>query len=115
MKCPICEQSAQVNYAVNNPFTKKVECPHCGTYYIEPGVALSLENLKLRYNHDERAKKIENEMKRVIKANKIVIFVNDFEKPTMELDEAIYLEMKDICDMVQVFYEDNSRGSDYGD
>ena len=80
MKCAICEQNAQVSYEAKNPFTKKVVCPHCGTYYIEPPFAQALENLRARYNRDERVERILGEMKRVIKESELVAFIYDFEK-----------------------------------
>ena len=50
-----------------------------------------------------------------VRKNKKVIFIGDFETNTFEKDGYIILEITDITDPLQIFVEDKSRGSDYGD
>ena len=50
-----------------------------------------------------------------MRRNKKVIFIGDFETNTFEKDGYIILEITDITDPLQIFVEDKSRGSDYGD
>lgn len=54
-------------------------------------------------------------MKRIVKANHKVVFTGDYEAPLSHVEDAVYLEIFDITDRLQLFVEDKSRGSDYGD
>ena len=54
-------------------------------------------------------------MERVVRKNKLVVFTGEFEAPFTKIEGAIYLEIFDITDKLQIFVEDKSRGSDYGD
>ena len=51
----------------------------------------------------------------VVKKNKKVVFVGNFEYPQTEVEGFIFLEVTDITDPLKIFVEDKSRGSDYGD
>ena len=54
-------------------------------------------------------------MEEVVKKNKRVVFTAEYENPQTEVDGYIFLEITDITDPLQIFVEDKSRGSDYGD
>jgi hypothetical protein len=54
-------------------------------------------------------------MERLVKKNKLVVFVGDEENEITEVEGAIYLTIQDVCNPIKVYMEDKSRGSDYGD
>ena len=54
-------------------------------------------------------------MERLVKQSKKVIFTHDYEFPLIKRDDFIYLEITDVTDPLQIYVEDKSRGSDYGD
>ena len=43
-----------------------------------------------------------------------VVFVNDFEEPIMDIDEAIYLEIQDLTNELRIFFDD-CNCNEYGD
>ena len=51
----------------------------------------------------------------LFKKNEKVVFVGNFEYPQTEVEGYIFLEVTDVTDPLQIFVEDKSRGSDYGD
>ena len=54
-------------------------------------------------------------MDRQISRNKNIAFVYDFENPFLDYKDAVLREFTDVTDACKIFYEDKSRGSDYGD
>ena len=54
-------------------------------------------------------------MEELVKKNKKIVFTGNFENPLTEIDNYIFLEITDVTDHLQIFAEDKSRGSDYGD
>ena len=56
-----------------------------------------------------------DQIDKVVTSNKVVALVYDFENPFLDYKEAILREFVDITDACKIFYEDKSRGSDYGD
>ena len=82
-------------------------------FYIEPGFYTQLKGLRERYP-DEYSKVIK-QMEKVCKTNKKVVFCVDFENPFLDLEGYIYHEITDVTDPIKVYFEDKSRGSDYGD
>ena len=83
------------------------------TFFIEPAFYTQLTFLK--NIHEDRYHEIIEEMNRVVKKNKHVIFTHDYEHPFVIKDDYILLEITDITDPLQIYVEDKSRGSDYGD
>lgn len=83
------------------------------TFFIEPSFYTQLMGLKSIYPNE--FDKVLMQLKNLAKQRKYVGFVYDFEHPFIELDGYVYLEISDVTDSVNVFYEDKSRGSDYGD
>ena len=75
---------------------------------------IQLKGFKER--HTERDyQRIIDRMIEVVKKNKKVVFVGNFDNPQTEVEGYIFLEITDITDPLQIFVEDKSRGSDYGD
>ena len=98
------------------------ENPFCNLYYLPTGECFYIEPVfytHLKGFHDLREKeypRIIERMIEVVKKNKKVIFTGNFECPqTLTTDDFIILEINDITDPLQIFVEDKSRGSDYGD
>lgn len=92
---------------------KCFELENGSRFFIEPPFYTQLMSLKEIYP-DEFPKVIAH-MKKLANERKYVGFVYDFENPFIHLDGYIYLEITDVTDPIKVFYEDKSRGSDYGD
>ena len=96
----------------DNNFVKKfTDGEHL--FYIEPAFYTQLMGLKERLPGE--FPKVISEIDKIIKKNKSVAFVYDYETPFLDYGEAILREFVDITDQAKVFYEDKSRGSDYGD
>ena len=96
--------------------TKLIKCfelPTHERFFVEPPFYTQLMTLKEIYP-DDFPKVIEH-MKKLAKERKYVGFVYDFENPFVHIDGFKYLEITDVTDPIHVFYEDKSRGSDYGD
>lgn len=97
----------------DNNFVRKYEASNGHSFFIEPAFYTQLMGLKERY--PENIDKVLGEMDRIVEKNNLVAFVYDFGNPFLDYGEAILREFVDVTDAVQVFYEDKSRGSDYGD
>lgn len=82
-------------------------------FYVEPGFYYNLIGFKDKRRED--FEKILTGMFEAVKKNHKVIFTGNFEAPFMEKDGFVYLEIEDISDPLRIFFEDKSRGSDYGD
>lgn len=106
------EEFKEFSEIKDNNFVKKFS-DGTNSFYIEPAFYTQLLGLKERYPED--AKVVVQEMIRQVKKNKLVAFVYDFENPFLDYKQAILREFVDITDTCKIFYEDKSRGSDYGD
>ena len=98
----------------NNPFCNHYVLNDEVDFYIEPVFYTMLKGFKDRHTSEDY-QRIINRMIEVAKKNKKVVFVGNFENPQTEVEGYIYLEVTDITDPLQIFVEDKSRGSDYGD
>ncbi len=98
----------------NNPFCNHYVLSDKVDFYIEPVFYTMLKGFKDRHK-EEDYQRIISRMIEVVKKNKKVVFVGNFENPQTEVEGYIYLEVTDITDPLQIFVEDKSRGSDYGD
>ena len=98
----------------NNPFCNHYVLNDEVDFYIEPVFYTMLKGFKDRHKPEDY-QRIINRMIEVAKKNKKVVFVGNFENPQTEVEGYIYLEVTDITDPLQIFVEDKSRGSDYGD
>ena len=97
----------------DSKFIKGFRYPTGETFYIEPAFYTQIMSLKEIYPNE--FPKVLAEMKRKTLEKKLVSFVYDYENPFYPVEGSIYLEITDITDPIKVFYEDKSRGSDYGD
>ena len=98
----------------NNPFCYHYVLDGGESFYIEPVFYTQLHGFKER--HDEKTyQKIIDRMIEVVRRNKKVVFVGNFDNPQTDVEDYIFLEITDITDPLQIFVEDKSRGSDYGD
>lgn len=96
-----------------NPYTAKFVYDNGDTFYIEPVFYLKLQAFKLHY--EDRYSNIIEEMERIVKRNHLVVFVGDDDEEITDVNGAIYLTVQDITNPLQIYVEDKSRGSDYGD
>ena len=97
-----------------NPFCNHYVLDSGEEFYVEPVFYTQFQGFKDRHSLDSY-NSIINKMIEVVKKNKRVVFVGNFEYPQTEVDGFIFLEITDITDPLQIFVEDKSRGSDYGD
>ncbi len=98
---------------IDNPFIPHYELEDGSDFYIEPIFYTQLQGFKER--HKDKYDLIISSMLERVRRNKRVIFIGDYETNTFEKDGYIILEITDITDPLQIFVEDKSRGSDYGD
>lgn len=96
-----------------NPLINLYSLPTGELFYVEPLFYTHLTGFKDRVGGDYQ--KIIDEMLRVVKVNKKVIFTGNFENPQVIKEGFIYQEIEDITNPLKIFVEDKSRGSDYGD
>ncbi len=98
----------------NNPFAYIYEYPNGDIFYVEPVFYTKLVNMI--EHHEDKEQIILDEMKARVERNHKVVFCGTFEYIQTEVDDSyIFLELEDITDKLQIFVEDKSRGSDYGD
>ena len=98
----------------NNPFANCYTYPTGEIFYIEPVFYTQLQGFKEHCLQDYP--RILKRIEEVVLRNKYVVFVGTYEFPqTIVDDKFIFLEITDITDPLQIFVEDKSRGSDYGD
>ena len=108
------EEFSQYKEITDSKFVKKYECENGNSFFVEPAFYTQLQGFKDRHPIDEY-QRIINRMIEIVKKNKKVVFVGNFEYPQTEVEGFIFLEITDITDPLQIFVEDKSRGSDYGD
>ena len=99
----------------HNPFCDLYQLEGGELFYIEPTFHTQL--MGFYDQHKKEFPRIIARMLEIVRKNKKVVFVGNFEFPQTELDdqEFIYLEITDITDPLKIYAEDKSRGSDYGD
>lgn len=97
----------------DNKFVKKFETKQNHVFYIEPAFYTQMLGLFERY--PDYKEKFLTQIYNVIDNNKLIAFVYDFENPFLDYKDALLREFVDITDACKIFYEDKSRGSDYGD
>ena len=98
----------------NNPFCNHYVMDSGEDFYIEPAFYTMLRGFQDRHTKEDY-QRIINRMIEVVKKNKKVVFVGNFEYPQTEVEGYIFLEITDITDPLKIYVEDKSRGSDYGD
>jgi len=97
----------------DSKFVKKFKVDNGNIFFVEPAFYTQMIGLFERY--PEEKEKFMSQLDKVVRFNKEVAFVYDFENPFLDYKEAILREFVDITDACKIFYEDKSRGSDYGD
>ena len=97
----------------DNKFVKKFVTNDNHTFYLEPAFYTQMMGLFERY--PEQKENFMNELNKQIQNNIVIAFVYDFENPFLDYKEAVLREFTDVTDACKIFYEDKSRGSDYGD
>ena len=97
----------------DNPFCNAYKTKEGHTFYVEPGFYDGMKGFEEKRREDYP--RILEAIYEVIAKNERVIFTWDFESPFMLKEGFIYREIHDITDPLQIFVEDKSRGSDYGD
>ena len=112
----IYEEFAQYRLEMdkNNPFCNHYVLDSGEDFYVEPAFHTQMKGFKDRHSASDY-QRIVDYMIEVVKKNKKVVFVGNFEYPQTEVEGYIYLEITDITDPLRIFVEDKSRGSDYGD
>jgi len=96
-----------------NPFSALFELDSGESFYIEPVFLTQLHGFRDHYK--EKYGIILDRLEELVKKNKHVVFTGNFEYPQTEVDGFIFLEITDVTDPLQIYVEDKSRGSDYGD
>ena len=96
-----------------NPFSALYEYEDGSVFYVEPIFYTQLQEFQQHY--PDSLSSILEEMERIVKMNHKVVFTGDYEAPFTQVEDAVYLEIFDITNRLQLFVEDKSRGSDYGD
>jgi len=97
-----------------NPFCNLYEIDKDTHFYVEPVFHTQMLGFKERISAGDYQRIIDRIIE-VAKKNKKVIFTGNFEFPQTEQEGYIILEITDITNPLQIFVEDKSRGSDYGD
>ncbi len=97
----------------NNPFCALYFYPSGESFYIEPVFYTQLMGFKDHFA--DKFHLIIEKMEELVLKNKKIVFTGNFENPLTAVDDYIYLEITDVTDPLQIFAEDKSRGSDYGD
>ena len=95
--------------------------PHDPVYLLDDGEEFYIEQAfytQLKYFKDIFPGELDKfilEMKKIVKENKKVVFVYNFEHPFIDKEDFIYHEFTDVSDRLKILIDDKSRGSDYGD
>lgn len=97
----------------HNPFCTLYELDDGSRFYLEP--AFYTQMLGFKEKRETEYQRIIQRMLEVVRKNKRVVFTAEFENPQTEVEGYIYLEITDITDPLNIYVEDKSRGSDYGD
>lgn len=107
------EEFSKYKEEKDNNFVKKFLTNDGHVFYIEPAFYTQFLGLLERYPNEKD--KFLKEMDSQISKNKVIAFVYDFENPFLDYKDAVLREFTDVTDACKIFYEDKSRGSDYGD
>lgn len=97
----------------NNPFSTLYQLPSGEKFYIEPVFCTQLQGFKEQFA--DKYNLIIEELIKMVISKKQVVFTGNFDCPLTNVDGFCYLEITDITDLLKIYAEDKSRGSDYGD
>lgn len=102
---------------IKNPFSDLYEYDDGSLFYIEPMFYSYLTQTFVHYS--DRKDDILKEMELIVRKNKLVIFTGMDEEidenPLTKNDDAIVLTIYDVLNRLNIFIDNKSRGSDYGD
>ena len=107
------EEFAKYKEITDNKFVKKFAVENGNTFYLEPAFYTQMMGLFERY--PEQKEMFMKKIDELVRNNKSIAFVYDFENPFLDYKDAVLRELVDVTDACKIFYEDKSRGSDYGD
>lgn len=107
------EEFAKYKDITDNKFVRKYLYKNGNTFYLEPAFYTQMIGLFERY--PEQKEPFMNKIDELVQNNKEIAFVYDFENPFLDYGNAVLREFADVTDACKIFYEDKSRGSDYGD
>lgn len=100
-----------------NRFSTLYEYEDGSRFYIEPIFYSYLSSCFIQY--PDKKQVILDEMERVVRKNRLVIFTGMDEEyedePITKNDAAIVLTIYDILNTLHIYVDNKSRGSDYGD
>ena len=107
------EEFSQYKEITDSKFVKKYECENGNIFFVEPAFYTQMIGLFERY--PEQKDNFMSGLNQIVLKNKEVAFVYDFENPFLDYGDSVLREFVDVTDACKIFYEDKSRGSDYGD
>ena len=107
------EEFSKYKEITDSKFVKKFLYKNLNIFYVEPAFYTQMMGLFERY--PEQKENFMSQIDKIVASNKEVAFVYDFENPFLDYGDAILREFVDVTDACKIFYEDKSRGSDYGD
>ncbi len=100
-----------------NPFSSLYQYEDESEFYIEPIFYSYFQSLILHY--PDKVQEILKTMEEIVKKNRLVIFTGMDEEvdtePLTKKENAILITIYDIADRLNLYIENKSRGSDYGD
>lgn len=96
-----------------NPFSAFFEYEDGASFYVEPAFYTQLLGLQARLPKEYPL--VIQEMEKIVRKNKKVIFTAEFESPLTKAEGYLILEITDVTDRLRVYVQDKNRGSDYGD
>lgn len=97
----------------SNPFSVLYRTSTGGLFYVEPAFYTQLRGYHM--HHPQKYQLILNEMMRLVKVHKRVIFTADDEHPLIHKTDYILLEITDVTNPLKIFIQDKNTGSNYGD
>ncbi len=97
-----------------NPFSAYYVLPSGASFYVEPVFHNYMHGLKERF--PDAYPELVAKMLEMVEKHKKIVFTGSYERPvTVTEDNYLYYEITDVTNSVRLFYDDKSRGSNYGD
>lgn len=96
-----------------NPLCNAYKTADGHLFYVEPGFYFMLQGFAEK--GEERVEEIYRAIYDLIDKNPKIVFCGNYESPFMIKEGFVYKEINDITDPLEIYFEDRSRGSDYGD
>ncbi|NLB48384.1 MAG: hypothetical protein GX813_00820 [Erysipelotrichia bacterium] len=109
------EEFKHLTYQIDpsNPFSAHYVLKTGESFYIEPVFYNHLTGLKERF--PEIFSQLIKEMMAMVERHKKIVFTGNYERPLTEADNYLYFEITDVTNAMRFFYDDKSRGDNYGD